>query len=323
METDTTSLSIPAWIPNREILGMSAVLLPMRDAHQIDWDGFDANLIRTRDCGLIPAVNMDTGYANLIDESTRTAVLDRTADICANQQFVAGVFVASAPNQTFNFDAYASGLDAITSRGGLPIVFQSFGLTSLSDEDLIDAYRRFGARSDRFLAFELSPLFAPFGKIYELDVYEELIQIQACIGAKHSSLSRSQEWQRLAIRDRVRPDFRVLTGNDLAIDMVFYGSDYLLGLSTFAPELFALRDRWWCAGDARAVELNDILQYLGFFAFRDPVPAYKHSAAMFLHQRGLIASNYTYPGSPMRPSSDHEILQKILLQLQPYWDELN
>ena len=32
----------------------------------------------------------------------------------------------------------------------------------------------------------------------------------------------------------------VLTGNDLAIDMVMYGSDYLLGLSTFAPEAFAL-----------------------------------------------------------------------------------
>ena len=35
----------------------------------------------------------------------------------------------------------------------------------------------------------------------------------------------------------VRPDFLVLTGNDLAIDMVMYGSDYLLGLSTFAPDV--------------------------------------------------------------------------------------
>lgn len=323
MQTEASSLAIPAWITQRQIYGMSAVLLPMRDEHHIDWDGFQSNLIRTRDSGLVPAVNMDTGYANLIDEATRTSVLDRTAAICAGEQFVAGVFVASAPNQKFDFDAYASGLDAITSRGGLPIIFQSFGLTSLPDGELIDAYRRFGQRSDRFLAFELSPLFAAFGKIYDLDVYEQLIQIPACIGAKHSSLSRMQEWQRLEIRNRVRPEFKVLTGNDLAIDMVFYGSDYLLGLSTFAPELFALRDRWWLEGDARAVELNDILQYLGFFAFRDPVPAYKHSAAMFLHQRGLIASSHTYPGSPSRPASDQEILQKIIAQLQPYWDELN
>lgn len=77
-------------------------------------------------------------------------------------------------------------------------------------------------------------MFAPFGKIYSLEVYQELMKIRECIGAKHSSLDRNLEWQRLAIRDATRSDFMVLTGNDLAIDMVFYGSDYLLGLSTFA-----------------------------------------------------------------------------------------
>ena len=30
----------------------------------------------------------------------------------------------------------------------------------------------------------------------------------------------------------LRPEFMVLTGNDLAIDMVMYGSDYLLELNT-------------------------------------------------------------------------------------------
>ena len=30
----------------------------------------------------------------------------------------------------------------------------------------------------------------------------------------------------------VRPEFHVFTGNDLAIDIVRYGSDWLLGLST-------------------------------------------------------------------------------------------
>ena len=31
-----------------------------------------------------------------------------------------------------------------------------------------------------------------------------------------------------------------------------------------------------------------MLQYLGFFAFRAPVPAYKHAAAMFLKLRGWV-----------------------------------
>ncbi len=39
------------------------------------------------------------------------------------------------------------------------------------------------------------------------------------------------EWSRLALRDRIRPEFKIFNGNDLAIDMVMYGSDYLLGLS--------------------------------------------------------------------------------------------
>ena len=74
---------------------------------------------------------------------------------------------------------------------------------------------------------------------------------------------RELEWQRLDLRNRVRPEFKVFTGNDLAIDMVMYGSDYLLGLSTFAPDAFARRDAMWESGDPRFYELNDLLQYLG------------------------------------------------------------
>ena len=83
----------------------------------------------------------------------------------------------------------------------------------------------------------------------------------------------------------------MLTGNDRAIDMVVHGSDYLLGLATFAPDWFAARDAAWTAGDrAGFAQRNDLLQYLGQFAFRDPVPAYRHSAAEFLRLRGWIAS---------------------------------
>jgi hypothetical protein len=88
-------------------------------------------------------------------------------------------------------------------------------------------------------------MFVPFGRIPSLDAYRGMLDIPACIGAKHSSLSRQAEWDRLRLRDEHRPEFLVLTGNDLAIDMVVYGSDYLLGLSTFAPDLFARRDRLW------------------------------------------------------------------------------
>jgi hypothetical protein len=144
--------------------------------------------------------------------------------------------------------------------------------------------------------------FVPSGRVLGLDAYAELLAIPNCIGAKHSSLSRRLEWQRLALRDQLRPDFHVFTGNDLAIDMVRYGSDWLLGLSTAWPEAFARRDAWWAAGDPRFDELDDALQALGDFAFRTLGPAYKHSMAQALHLRGLLASDEPHPESPRRPA---------------------
>jgi hypothetical protein len=123
-------------------------------------------------------------------------------------------------------------------------------------------------------------------------------------------------------RDELRPEFLVLTGNDLAIDMVMYGSDYLLGLSSFAPDLFAKRDALWAAGDAAFYELNDVLQYLGCFAFRAPVPAYRHSAAMFLRRRGWIRTELSHPQSPCRPESDGAVLDEIVGMLERLSDSV-
>ncbi|WP_235934706.1 dihydrodipicolinate synthase family protein [Candidatus Laterigemmans baculatus] len=290
---------------------MSAILLPLLPSGDVDWNGFRGHVRRTLEAGLVPAVNMDTGYANLISDEIREQALRETAAICGDTQFVAGAYVGDAPGSAFALDAYRTAIDQLAAHGGTPIVFQSFGLTSLGDDELIAAYEALGRHAGEFLAFELGSMFAPFGRIYSLEVYERLIRIPQCRGAKHSSLSRTQEWARLAVRDAVRPEFRVLTGNDLAIDMVMYGSDYLLGLSTFDPAAFAVRDAFWQAGDARFYELNDLLQYLGMFAFRSPVPAYKHNAAQFLHERGWIASAETFPGSPKRPDSDIAILREI------------
>ena len=81
------------------------------------------------------------------------------------------------------------------------------------------------------------------------------------------------------------------------------------------PDLFARRDAHWRDGDPRFHELNDALQYLGSFAFRDPVPAYKHTAAQFLALRGWIASSEPHPAAARRPDSDVEILRALLDRL--------
>jgi dihydrodipicolinate synthase/N-acetylneuraminate lyase len=301
--------------PRRKITGVSAILLPFLPTGEIDWAGFAAHCVRTAEAGLTPAVNMDTGFGNLLAREQKLRVLDATRAALGGRPFVAGAFVADAPNAKFDADAYRREVSDITARGGTPVLFQSFGLTSLPGAEVVAGYDAATRDCDDFIAFELGTMFAPFGKIYDLATFRELLRLKKCSGAKHSSLKRELEWQRLAVRDAERPEFRVYTGNDLGIDMVMYGSDYLLGLSTFAPDLFAKRDAYWQAGDPRFYELNDVLQYLGFLAFRDPVPAYKHSAAMFLKLRGWIGCDATHPRSPTRPDSDRELLRGILRQL--------
>ncbi len=301
--------------PRRTIEGMSAILLPFETNGDVDWTGFTAHVRRTAQAGLIPAVNMDTGYGNLIDDATKRRALEMTRGELGGGRFVAGAFVLDEPGAIFNADAYARQMAMIQESGGTPVIFQSYGLTQQSDDGIVAAYEMLARHASQFIGFELGTMFAPFGKIYPLDVYRGLMGVKQCIGAKHSSLQRELEWQRLQLRDATRPDFRVYTGNDLAIDMVMYGSDYLLGLSTFAPDVFAKRDAAWAAGDPAFYELNDLLQYLGFLAFRPPVPAYKHNAAMFLKLRGWIGCDDTHPNSAKRPDSDREILADIARRL--------
>ncbi len=304
--------------PRRKVVGMSAILLPFLPDGGVDWDGFRRHVARTADSGLTPAVNMDTGFANLIDEPTRERALAETAGTLGGRAFVAGAFVGDLPGAKLDLDASKRAMAQVERHGGTPVVFQSFGLTALPEPEIVAAYEILGRSCSRFIAFELGTQFAPFGRILSLDAYRGLLGVMACIGAKHSSLHREPEWQRLALRDRLRPDFHVYTGNDLAIDMVMYGSDYLLGLSTFAPDLFAKRDAMWERGDSAFHELNDLLQYLGFFVFRPPVPAYKHSAAMFLKLRGWIGHDATHPASPKRPDADREVLRDIAERLEVF-----
>jgi len=290
------------------------VLLPFGADDRPDWESFRRLLDRTWAAGLSPAVNMDTGYVSLLTTDERRRVLDETRDVADGRRFVAGAFVEDAPNDLVA--AYRQEIERIRAHGGTPILFQCSSLTARDDAGVVEVYRRVATCGGPLLAFELGTMFAPFGRIYSEDVFSRLLDLEAFVGLKHSSLDRQREWARLDIRDRRRPAFRVYTGNDLAIDMVFYGSDYLLGLSTFAVEAFALRDRYWAAEDARAFGVNDLLQYLGYLAFRAPVPAYKHSAAQFLKLRGLIATDRPHPQSPRRPESDLAILDDIRARLE-------
>jgi dihydrodipicolinate synthase/N-acetylneuraminate lyase len=309
---------VQARVRPRPIDGISALLLPYRSDERPDWASYAENLERTVAAGLRPAVNMDTGYVHLLSDEERAEALRITARTLGGRPFVAGAFIEGQtgegrPDELVGL--YCQEGERIRAHGGTPILFQCSALTTLPDDEIVGVYAAVAERVGPMLGFELGTMFAPFGAIYSLDLFARLLQVPGLLGLKHSSLDRVQEWQRLEARDRIRPEFKLYTGNDLAIDMVIYGSDYLLGLSAFAPEAFGLRDRLWAAGDPRFFALNDVLQYLGAFAFRAPVPAYKHSAAQFLYLRGRVAEPARHPRSPARPDSDLAILQEISQRL--------
>jgi len=257
---------------------------------------------------------MDTGYVNYLSEPEKHDVLRWTVEALGKDvPFVAGAYIE---NQTGDIVAlYRQQMDAIVHAGGIPILFQTARLQGRSSQEKAAIYQAISQGYPHVLAFELGKMFAPNGEIFDEQTVRRLMDIPEIKGMKHSSLDRLIELKRLSLRDSHRPDFRIYTGNDLGINMIEYGSDYLLGLASFAPEKFAERDRLWETGDPAYYALSDALQYLGNVAFRAPVPAYKNSAAVFLQLTKRIPTDLIHPKNPKRPAWESEILRDCASRL--------
>jgi dihydrodipicolinate synthase/N-acetylneuraminate lyase len=296
-----------AWerLAPRRVRGIAAVLLPYT-GDAIDWKGFEAHVARTRKAGLGVAVNMDTGFGDLLEPAARESVLDATRAASSDADVYAGAYPEAAGDEPRHWHA---GIDAIVARGATPVIVQSPAMRRLGPTEKADFYAAIAEPAPGgALAFELSPRFAPHGEIWSDETFECILGVDAIRGSKHSSLDREIELRRLSARDRLRPEYGLFTGNDLAIDLVAAGSDYLLGLATFAPAAFAARDRALAEGDVSFLARNDDLQHLGNVAFREPIPAYKHAAAQFLHLVGHLDGDGIHPRAPRRPDSERILL---------------
>ena len=293
--------------PRRKVQGISASLLPYQPDGKIAVEAFQEHLRATQHAGLMNAVNMDTGYVNYLSVAEKHEVLRWTREALGNDApFVAGAYIENQAGDVVQL--YREQMDAIVRLGGIPIIFQTARLHGATAQQKAAAYQEICRGYVQVLAFELGRMFAPNGEIWDEETFCRVMNIPEIKGIKHSSLDYLQELKRLALRDKQRPDFRIYTGNDLGINMIEYGSDYLLGLATFAPGKFAERDRLWATGDSAYYALSAALQHLGNIAFREPIPAYKHSAAVFLHLLGLIPSDLAHPQCPKRPQWESEIL---------------
>ena len=301
--------------PRRKVQGIAAALLPYEADGRVAVDAFSQQLTSTHRAGLMNAVNMDTGYVNYLSDPEKQEVLNWTRQALGTGiPFVAGAYIEHLAGDDI-VAVYRRQIDTIVRFDGIPILFQTARLHGKSPAEIAEAYRDICRDYPHMLAFELGSMFAPNGEIWNSETVRRLMDIPEIKGMKHSSLDRLLELERLAVRDAHRPDFRIYTGNDLGINMIEYGSDYLLGLAAFAPEKFAARDRLWEGGDPEYYTLSDALQYLGNVAFRHPVPAYKHSAAVFLNLIGRIPSDRTHPRNPQRAPWEAEIMMDCARRL--------
>jgi dihydrodipicolinate synthase/N-acetylneuraminate lyase len=293
--------------PRRKVQGIAASLLPFTADGKIAVEAFKKHLQATHKAGLMNAVNMDTGYVNYLTEAERLQILRWSREALGNRvTFIAGAYIEGLDGDIVSL--YREQMDQIVAHGGMPIIFQTARLLGRGSHEKLEVYRAVCRGYQEVLGFELDPCFAANGEIFDDEMVRGLLEIPELKGMKHSSLDRIKELERLALRDARRPDFQIYTGNDLGINMIEYGSNYLLGLATFAPDKFAERDLLWEKGDPAYYTLSDALQHLGNVAFRPPVPAYKHSAATFLYLRGAIPTPVPHPQARMRPPWEADIL---------------
>jgi dihydrodipicolinate synthase/N-acetylneuraminate lyase len=299
---------------HRKVQGIAAALLPFESAGGVAVEAFQKHLLATHLAGLKNAVNMDTGYVNFLSETEKLNVLGWTREALGKDvPFVAGAYIEGQNGPVT--ELYRKQMDVIVGIGGTPILFQTSRLHGKSAREKAEIYQETCRGYPGVLAFELGQMFASNGEIFDTETFLRLMNIPEILGLKHSSLDRLVELDRLALRDVHRPEFHVYTGNDLGINMIEYGSDYLLGLATLAPEKFAERDRLWETADPRYFALSDSLQHLGNVVFREPVPAYKHSAAIFLHLTGRIPSNRTHSKNPRRPLWEADLMLDCVRRL--------
>src|SRR6266404_8336944 len=184
----------------RTVQGIAAALLPYQLNGSVAVEAFQQHLIAPHHAGLMNAVNMDTGYVNYLSEPEKRDVLHWTVEALGKDvPFVAGAYIE---NQTGDIvELYRRQIDCIVSFGGTPIIFQTARLRGQSTKDKAATYQALCRGYPQVLAFELGPMFAANGEIFDEGTFRRLMDIPELTGMKHSSLDRLRELERLTLRD--------------------------------------------------------------------------------------------------------------------------
>jgi dihydrodipicolinate synthase/N-acetylneuraminate lyase len=304
------TLALRHLAPGRVVDGVASIPLPFTAEGRPDLDGVAELVQRTYAAGLTPALNLFAGSVDVLSPAERADVLAIGGGVARGRRFLAGA-VADADEPLAS--SYATACDSIVRQGGTPVLVQCPALANLDEDEVADTYRQASAPFREVVAIEADPQFG--GRVYSLDLFHRLLDVPSLAGLVHATFDRVAEWYRVDARDARRPEFRLFSGNERAIDMFVYGSDYLLGAAGCAPEAFALRDHLWRDNDPHAIEVADVLQHLSGLLCRAPVQASRHAAALWLHLRSLASGDGAHPRVPRRPDGDVVLLREAAERL--------
>src|ERR1044071_10052361 len=110
--------------PRRRVEGIAAALLPYDSDGRVAVEAFQQNLRAAREAGLRVAVNMDTGYVNLLGEDEKLDVLRWTREALGpGVPFVAGAYIEGLEGDTVSL--YRRQMDAVAEAGGAGTPFPS------------------------------------------------------------------------------------------------------------------------------------------------------------------------------------------------------
>ncbi len=210
---------------------------------------------------------------------------------------------------------YGRAVDAVVRQGGTPLLLPIRELAALDGDALTHLWRQATAGHRGVLLIEMAADFGAPAPLYAAEVVTRILDIASLGGLVHASLDRGAEWARIEARDIARPDFRIYSGHERALDMVAYGSDYLLATAGCAPEAFGARDRAWRQGAPVGFELNDALQALATLLYRAPIDGARHGALQWLQARGLVGPASPASGVELRPESDLALYREIHARL--------
>jgi hypothetical protein len=316
------TLALRHLTPSRTIDGIAALPVWLDARGRLDLSGLAARLHATFSAGLTPAVNVFAGSVEHLDVESRVDVLTTAAGVARGRRFIAGTLPTEDAAPLAN--RYGRAVDAVVRQGGTPLLLAIDELAVLDGDALAHLWRQSTAGHRGVLIVEMARAFGgPFG-LYGAEVVARLIDVASLGGLVHVSLDRQAEWGRVEARDIARPDFRIYSGHERALDMVSYGSDYLLGVAGCAPEAFAARDHAWRDGLARGFDLNDALQYLGTLLYRAPVGGARHAALQWLQATGAVDAAATpVAGVTRRPDADLVLYRELAGRLGRLLDPID